>query len=233
MSRALVTLLTVGALLAGGGVAFAAWTSSGPGTVTARAGALAAPAATAAAWTCGSTPATPRFASGGRAVEDFRAAEAFPAAAPTTTAPAAPLAATTTTTTTTTAAPTTTSAAPPSTTVTPTTSGPAAAAATTTTTTTVPPPTTSTSGVVTGLGAAATTLRWGAVPTAVGYQFQADNTADFSSPVAAGTTGATSATVTVRAILPTTIYLRVRGVLGGWNGPWSSTVTTTAGPCLL
>ena len=226
MSRALVTLLTVGALLAGGGVAFAAWTSSGPGTVTARAGALTAPAATAAAWTCGSTPAAPRFASGGRAVE------AFPAAAPpTTTAPAAPLAATTTTTTT--AAPTTTTAAPPTTTVTPTTSGPAAAAATTTTTTTVAPPTTSTSGVVTGLGAAATTLRWGSVPTAASYQFQADNTADFASPVAAGATGATSATVTVRAIFPTTVYLRVRAVVGGWNGPWSPTLTTTAGPCLL
>ncbi|MFC5064194.1 hypothetical protein [Actinomycetospora atypica] len=224
MSRALVTLLTVGALLAGGGVAFAAWTSSGPGTVTARAGALTAPTATATAWSCGSTAAAPRFAGGDRAVE------AFPAAAPTTTAPAAPLAATTTTVPTTTpssAAPTTT----PS--VTPTTSVPApAAATTTTTTTTVAPPTSSTSGVVTGLGAAAATLSWTSTGAA-GYQFQAATTADFANPVAAGTTAATSATVTVRAILPTTVYLRVRGVVGAWTGPWSPALTTRAGPCLL
>lgn len=220
MSRALVTLLTVGALLAGGGVAFAAWTSSGPGTVTARAGTLTAPTATAAAWTCGSTPATPRFAGGGRAVE------AFPAQ--TTTAPPAP-----TTTTTTTTGPTT-SAAPSTTTVAPTTSVPGSATATTTTTTTttVAPPTTSTSGVVTGLGAAATTLSWTA-SGAASYQFQAATTADFANPVAAGATGATSASVTVRAIFPTTVYLRVRGVVGAWTGPWSATLTTRAGPCLF
>lgn len=231
MSRALVTLLTVGALLAGGGVASAAWTSSGPGTVTARAGVLTAPTATAAAWTCGSTPTAARFAGGGRAVE------AFPAAAQTTTAPRAPLAATTTTTTT--AGPTKTGT-PATTTATPSTSSPAPASAattaatttTTTTTTTVAPTTTSTSGVVTGFGAAATTLSWTATGSA-SYQFQAATTADFANPVAAGATGAASATVTVRAVFSTTVYLRVRGAVGAWTGPWSATLTTRAGPCLL
>lgn len=215
MSRALVTLLTVGALLAGGGVAFAAWTSSGPGTVTARAGVLSAPTATAAAWTCGSTPTTARFAGGGRAVE------AFPAQ--TTTAPAA-----TTTSRTTTTGPTT---AAPTTTVTPTTSSPGPTAAATTTTT-VAPTTTSTTGVVTGFGAAATTLSWTATGAAT-YQYQAATTTDFANPVAAGATGGRSATVTVRAVFPTTVYLRVRGAVGAWTGPWSATLTTRAGPCLV
>ncbi|MDL5155815.1 hypothetical protein [Actinomycetospora termitidis] len=219
MSRALIALATVLGLLVGGGVAWAAWTSSGPGSATARANTLGTPTATASAWTCGTTPSG--FAASGRGVESFgeqvvTTTTATPRAATTTTTTAAPPPATTTTTTPsiTTAVPTSTSSAAP-------------------TTTTTVSPTTSTSGAVSGLGAAAATLRWSAVPGAAAYQFQAAPTADFAVPSTGGTTSGLSSTVTVRALLVrVTVYLRVRAVSGAWSGPWSPTLTTTAGPCL-
>ncbi|MEJ2869033.1 hypothetical protein WCD74_14765 [Actinomycetospora sp. OC33-EN08] len=213
--RALVALAVVTGLLAGGGVAWAAWTSSGPGSATARATALGTPTATASAWTCGTTPSG--FTGAGRGVESFpeqvptTTTTTPPAATTTTTTPPAP---TTTTPSVTTAAPTTTSSAAP-------------------TTTTTVPPTTSTSGGATGLGAAAATLRWSAVPGAAAYQFQAAPTADFAVPSTGGTTSTLSSTVTVRTLLlRATVHLRVRAISGAWTGPWSPTLTTSAGPCL-
>lgn len=219
MSRVLLAVGTVVGLLAGAGIAWAAWTSSGPGSVTARAATLGTTTATASAWTCGAGAAASRFAAGTGGVE------AFPGQVVviTTTTPTARAA----TTTTTPAAPTTTTTA-----AAPTTSGSASGSSVAPTTTTVAP-TTSTTGVVTGLGASATTLSWTAAIAATGYQYQAATTADFAAPVAAGATGALSATVTVRAVLRTTVYLRVRATAWAWTGPWSPTVTTTAGPCLV
>jgi hypothetical protein len=60
----------------------------------------------------------------------------------------------------------------------------------------------------------------------------ASTTADFAAPVASGTTSSASSAVTARAILKTTVSLRVRATVGTWTGAWSPTLTTSAGPCL-
>jgi hypothetical protein len=220
----LLALVTVMALLAGGGVALAAWSSSGPGSATARAGSLGAPTASATAWVCTGLlgTSTSKFTSGG-GVEALPRAAALPQA--TTTATASPLASTTTTTSP--AAPTTTTAAPVTTATTPTTTTTAAP------TTTTAAPTSSTTGGAGGIGSLASTLSWTAVAGATSYQFQASTTADFAAPVTSGTTTALANAVTVRALVKTTVYLRVRAAAGAWTGAWSPVLTTSAGPCLL
>jgi hypothetical protein len=220
----LLALVTVVALLAGGGVALAAWSSSGPGSVTARAGSLGTTTASATAWACGGllSGSAAKFAVGGPGVEALPRAAALPQV--TTTSTAAP-----TTTTTSPPAPTTSIASPVTTTATP--AVPTTAAATTSTTTATP--TSTSTGAVTGLGVVAATLSWTGVPSATSYQFQAATTADFAAPVTSGTTSTTSNTVTVRAVLKTTVYLRARAAAGAWTGAWSPTLTTSAGPCLL
>jgi hypothetical protein len=217
----LTALLAVASVLAGAGVALAAWASSGPGTATARAANLGTTTASATAWVCTGLlgTSTAKFAAGG-------AVEALPQATTTTTATARPLGATTTTTP---AAPTTTTTPAPVTTTAPaaTTTAPAPTSTTTAT------PTSTTTGAVSGVGTLTSTLSWTAVAGATSYQFQASTTADFAAPVASGTTPGTSNTVTVRALAKTTVSLRVRAAVGAWTGPWSPVLTTSAGPCLL
>jgi hypothetical protein len=220
---ALLALAAVLGLLAGTGMALAAWSSSGPGTATARAAALGTTTASATAWTCGGLLGTSKFADA-RGVEALPRAVALPPAT-TTTPTAAPLAPSS-------AGQATTGAAPSTTPVTTTRATTTTTVAPTITTTTIPP-TSTTTGVVTGLGAVASTLSWTAVPSATSYQFQASTTADFAAPVASGTTSTTSTTVTVRAVFRTTVLLRVRDAAGAWTGPWSPTLTTSAGPGLL
>jgi hypothetical protein len=217
--RLVLTVIAAGlALLAGAGVALAGWASSGPGTVTARAGSLGTNTATISAWTCtgllGNSVA--KFGSGAAS-----GVEALPQVTTTTTTPPA----STTPPVTTTAAPTTSAV---TTTAAPTTTSSAAPSTTTTTT-----PTSTTTGVVTGVGTVAATLSWTAVTSATSYQFQVATTTDFAAPVASGTTPALSSSVTVKALVKTTLYLRVRPAAGNWVGAWSPVLTSSAGPCLL
>ncbi|MCD2192249.1 hypothetical protein LQ327_02415 [Actinomycetospora endophytica] len=223
----LVALIATVALLAGGGVALAAWSSSGPGSVTARAGSLGTPTASATAWVCTGLlgTSTSKFTNGG-AVEALPRAAALPQA---TTSTATPLASSSTTTSP--AAPTTSSSSPVTTATTP--APTTATAAAPMTSTTIATPTSTTTGGATGVGSLASTLSWTAVTSATSYQFQASTTTDFAAPVTSGTTSVLSNNVTVRALVKTSVYLRVRAAAGAWTGAWSPVLTTSAGPCLL